>query len=164
MKTGKTATLETIVKLFSVPLFILIIAVYSSATTENSAAMGLHKISSTATQNDSLKAVIEFLLTSSATDFHQHQPPVVLAFRKVKVGHLIISEGQKRYVLCGEFLSQDKKDRNEWTLFATVKTSGYEQWIGNQALPFCQDPKIKWAKLNDLSSALKNRLEAFRKQ
>lgn len=124
--------------------------------------MGIDKTSSKVMQDDTLKAVTEFLLTSSATDFYSHQPPVVIAFRKVKVGHLILSDGQKRYVLCGEFLSQDKKDRNEWTLFATIKTSGYEQWIGNQALPFCQDSKIKWTKLNDLSSALKNRLDALR--
>ena len=154
MKNKKGYTLKTIFKLLTVPLFILTLTGYNSLTTE--------KELFTATQNDSLKTVIEFLLTSSATDFYQHQPPVVIAFRKVRVGHLVIDNGQKRYVLCGEFLAQDKKARNEWTLFATLKTSGYEQWIGSQALPFCQDPKIKWANIKDLSTALKNRLDALR--
>ncbi len=105
MKNRKGYTLKTIFKLLTVPVFILTLTGYDSLTTENPAAVNAENVLSTSTQNDSLKAVIEFLLTSAATDFYQHQPPVVTAFRKVRVGHLVIDNGQKRYVLCGEFLA-----------------------------------------------------------
>ncbi|GAB3335830.1 hypothetical protein GCM10027299_45200 [Larkinella ripae] len=80
----------------------------------------------------------------------------------MKVGYLNTAKAERQYVLCGEFLSQDKEGRKIWTLFATIKTSDYEQWIGNQALPFCQNPKVKWVKGNDLSSELKKQLDSLR--
>jgi hypothetical protein len=67
----------------------------------------------------------------------------------------------KQYILCGEFLSQEK---NEWIPFATVQTSAYEQWIGHQSVAFCQGPKLKWAFLPDLSAALKRQLDSLPKR
>ena len=64
-------------------------------------------------------------------------------------------------MICGQFLEQDKQNKDEWTSFATIKTSGYEQWIGNQSLAFCQDSRLVSYKINDLSSALKSRVDSL---
>jgi hypothetical protein len=81
---------------------------------------------------------LEFLLTAAATDFHAHRPPFPARFRDVRFGHFMIPAGTKQYMLCGEFLPQQREGKAEWTPFATIKTSGYEQYIGIQALSFCQ--------------------------
>jgi hypothetical protein len=46
--------------------------------------------------------------------------------------------------------------------FATIKTSGYEQWIGAQAVGFCQRSSVIWDKAGDLSSSLQSRLDSLR--
>jgi hypothetical protein len=52
-------------------------------------------------------------------------------------------------------------DKQE-TQFATVKNSDYEQWIGTNALTYCQDSKeIPYAKV-DLSSLLKNKFKSLK--
>ncbi|QMU30906.1 hypothetical protein [Adhaeribacter radiodurans] len=107
-------------------------------------------------------SIVQFLITSASSDFRHHQPPTPIDFRKVKVGYLISSTNEKTFLLCGEFLSQEKKE--EWETFATVKTSGYEQYIGNQALPFCQKATIISPDETNLSVELKNRLVELRKQ
>lgn len=64
-------------------------------------------------------------------------------------------------MLCGQFLPAPEGGKAEWAPFATIKTSGYEQWIGAQADGFCQGSSVIWEK-GDLSSSLQSRLDALR--
>ena len=111
-------------------------------------------------QNTSAEPAIEFLLTSAATDFHTHKPPHPTRFRDVRSGYLMTA-GTRQYRLCGEFLATQASGKAEWVPFVTIKTSGYEQWLGAQASSFCKGPSITWNK-QDLSSSLKSRLDALR--
>jgi hypothetical protein len=113
------------------------------------------------TQNTSLDSIVLFLLDVSAKDFHDHQPPVPVSFRNVQVRNLIGLHAENHYMICGQFLARDKQDKDEWTSFATIKTSGYEQWIGNQSLAYCQDSRSVSYKKMDLSSALKSRIDSL---
>ncbi|WP_159076439.1 hypothetical protein [Flagellimonas amoyensis] len=79
-------------------------------------------------------SIVQFLITSASTDFRNHKPPTPMNFRDVKVGFLTASNDEKTFVLCGEFLSQED---NEWIAFTTIKTLGYEQYIGKTQ--YCQD-------------------------
>src|SRR5262249_21363126 len=115
-----------------------------------------------APQNASMDSVREFLLTSAANDFHAHRPPEPIRFRNVRIGHTVNSSGQEQYRLCGEFLPKKEGGTAEWMPFATIKTSGYEQWIGVQAAGYCQGSSFKWDNAGDLSSALQSRLDALR--
>jgi hypothetical protein len=105
---------------------------------------------------------MEFLLTASATDFHAHRPPDVKRFRHVRFGHVLTPAGETQYLLCGEFLPARQEGKAEWTRFATVRTSGYEQWLGLQAAGLCQRSQIVWDHAGDLSSSLQNRLDSLR--
>jgi hypothetical protein len=49
----------------------------------------------------------------------------------------------------------------EWTAFVTIKTSGYEQWLGAQAAAFCQRSTVTWEK-GDWSSSLQSKLDSMR--
>lgn len=66
--------------------------------------------------------------------------------------------GEEQYMLCGQVLA----GKGEWTPFATIKTSGYEQWLGAQATGFCQGSSVIWDKKGDLSSSLQSRLDSLR--
>ena len=112
-------------------------------------------------QKPSTDSSIDFLLTAAATDFHAHRPTPT-RFRNVHFGHPMISAGAKRYMLCGDFLPLQGEGKAEWIPFATIKTSGYEQYIGGQAVSFCQASHVAWDKNEDLSSALQNRLDSLR--
>jgi len=111
---------------------------------------------------DSIDLVVQFLLTSAATDFHDHSPPDPIRFRDVRIGHFNSQEKGRRYILCGQFIIGKGKEKDEWTPFATIKTSDYEQWIGGPASGYCQDSLIIWDKASDLSSSLQNRLDSLR--
>ena len=78
--------------------------------------------------------IVQFLIISASNDFHNHQPPTPIDFRNVRVGYLKSNNNQKTYILCGEFLSKENK---EWVDFTTIKTSGYEQYLGKTQ--YCQD-------------------------
>jgi hypothetical protein len=97
-------------------------------------------------------SIVQFLITSASTDFRKHQPPTVIDFRNVKIGYTTSPNNEKIFVLCGEFLSREEKG---WVEFATIKTSGYEQYLGKTQ--YCQNAKIV---LSDktLSDKLKSRL------
>ncbi len=110
----------------------------------------------------SLDPVVEFLLTAAATDFHTHRPPDPVRFREVRTGHLTAPSGEAQYMLCGQFLPAQGEGKAEWTPFVTIKTSGYEQWIGAQAAGFCQRSSVIWDKEGDLSSSLQSRLDSLR--
>ena len=107
-------------------------------------------------------SVVQFLLTSAATDFHTHRPPDAVGFRHVRIGHVVTPSGEDQYRLCGEFLPAQEGRNGDWTPFATIKTSGYEQWIGAQAAGYCQGPSIVWDGDGDLSSALQGRFDSLR--
>ena len=105
-----------------------------------------------------LQKVVQVLLTAAATDFQAHRPPDPVRFRDVRIGHDATSSGQGQYLLCGQFLPAQEGGKAEWTPFATIKTSGYEQWIGAQAASFCQGTSVMWDKMGDLSPSLQSRL------
>jgi hypothetical protein len=65
-------------------------------------------------------------------------------------------------MLCGEFLPAQEGGKAEWMPFATIKTSGYEQWIGAQAAGLCHGASVIWDKVGDLSSSLQSRLALLR--
>ena len=96
--------------------------------------------------------VVRFLITSAANDFRNHQPPTPIDFRNVKIGYIKSTNNEKIFILCGEFLSQENK---EWVEFTTIKTSGYEQYIGKTQ--YCQEATMV---LTDeiFSVELKNKL------
>jgi hypothetical protein len=70
--------------------------------------------------------------------------------------------GGKQYLICGQFLPAQDGGKAEWQPFATIKTSGYEQWLGAQAAAFSQNSSVIWDDVSDLSSALQNRLDSLR--
>ena len=105
---------------------------------------------------------VEFLLGASAADFHAHRPPDPAGFRDVRIGHVGTPGGEPQYLLCGEFLAAQEQGKAEWVPFATIKTSGYEQWLGAEAASLCQRSSIIWDDAGDLSSSLKSRLESLR--
>jgi hypothetical protein len=109
-----------------------------------------------------LDSVTQFLLTSAANDFHSHGPTDPVRFRDVRLGHVIALTGKEQYFLCGQFLPEQQDNRGEWTTFATVQTSGYEQWIGAQAEAFCQSSSVIWDDIGDLSSSLQSQLDSLR--
>lgn len=105
---------------------------------------------------------LAFLLTSAASDFHQNVHPGPERFRGVRLGHYKAESGEKQYVLCGEFLPERQNGKAKWTAFATVRTSGYEQWIGAQSQSFCRHSGMKWEGSADLAPSLQIRLETLR--
>lgn len=106
--------------------------------------------------------VLQFLITAAATDFHTHRPSYPLRFRDVRMSHVMTPTGEEQYMLCGDFLPAQQGGKAEWTPFATIKTSGYEQWIGAQAAGFCQGSAVVWDKAGDLTSALQSRFDSLR--
>ena len=113
-------------------------------------------------QQASLDSAVQFLLTAAATDFHTHRPPDPVRFRDVRIGHVMTPGGEEQHMLCGQFLPAQEGGKAEWTPFATIKTSGYEQWIGAQAAGFCQGSSVIWDKVGDLSVSLQSRLDSLR--
>ena len=110
-------------------------------------------------QKASIDSVVQFLLTSAATDFHTHVRSDSVRFRDVRLGHVMTPSGVEQYMLCGEFQEGGKA---EWMPFATIKTSGYEQWNGAQAEGFCKRSSVIWDKQGDLSSSLQSQLDSLR--
>jgi len=99
---------------------------------------------------------LEFLLTAAAADFHAQHPSHTINFRKVRFGHVLNSGGEKQYMLCGQFLTA----QGRWAPFVTIKTSPYEQWLGDQAVTFCKRKSISWGK-EDLSHLLQTRFDSL---
>jgi hypothetical protein len=102
----------------------------------------------------STESVAQFLLAAAAADFHAHRPPDPVRFRDVRIAHVMTASQEKQYMLCGQFLARDQA---EWTPFVTIKTAGYEQYIGGQAAGFCQGSSVIRDKGGDLSSSLQSR-------
>jgi hypothetical protein len=113
-------------------------------------------------QGSSSEPPEHLLLAASAKDFHTHQPPYPERFRDVRFGHIVRPDGTKMYLLSGQFQPTQAKVEPEWTPFATIKTSDYEQLLGAQAKSYCEQPSIVWESQEDLSGSLKDRLDSFR--
>jgi hypothetical protein len=111
-------------------------------------------------QNASLDPAVEFLLTSAATDFHTHRSSYPARFRNVRSGYFVTADGTRQYRLCGEFLPAQEGASAEWIRFATIKTSPYEQWLGDTAASYC-DSSVRWDR-EDLSLVLQSRLDSLR--
>ncbi|MEP7074734.1 MAG: hypothetical protein ABI878_02905 [Acidobacteriota bacterium] len=109
---------------------------------------------------DTLETVKEYLLTSAASDFYEHQPPFPARFRRVRLGRVGKVGKDASYRLCGEFFPANEGSKAKWIGFATIKTSKYEQYLGPTM--YCSDTKMIWAKTGDLSLTLKKRLDALK--
>jgi hypothetical protein len=107
-------------------------------------------------------AVVQFLLTAAATDIDTHRPPDPVRFRDVRIGYATTPSGEEQYMLCGQFLPAQEGGNAERTPFVTIKTSGYEQWIGAQAESFCQRSSVIWDNEGDLSASLQRRVDSLR--
>jgi hypothetical protein len=105
-------------------------------------------------------AVVQFLLASAATDFHTHRPPDPVRFRDVRIGHVKTPSGEAQYMLCGQFLPAEEAGNAEWTPFVTIKTSDYEQYIGETS--YCRRPSVIWDTEGDSAASLQSRLDSLR--
>lgn len=107
-------------------------------------------------------SAVEYLLTSAATDIsHMQSLARPVRFREVRSGYIISSAMEKQYMLCGSFSPAQETGEARWIPFVTIKTSGYEQYLGAQAVGFCTRSSVTWEK-RDLSSALQSRFESIR--
>jgi len=129
--------------------------------TDNSNKVNTDSLRLSESQNAVLDTTVRFLLDVAAKDFYEHQHPVPAGFRNVQLRNLAGTNAENHYLLCGQFLIKDKQEKDEWKYFATIKTSGYEQWIGKESINYCQDSKDVPYKSNDLSSGLKVRLDSL---
>jgi hypothetical protein len=110
-----------------------------------------------APQPDPAKPTIDFLLDSAAADFKAHAPKAI-AFRKVYFGQYDEQGQPPQYELCGEFQAVDADGKQQWLHFATIKTSGYEQYIGPKELSYCTREGMSWDE-DDWSAELFARYE-----
>lgn len=110
----------------------------------------------------SMTATLEFLLASSAADFHANPPAEALRFYNVRIGYLTTSDGSVRYMLCGDFASEPGSGHGERTSFATIDSpggpNGYQQSLGGS---ICDDPSANFGNADDLSSSLQSRFDAL---
>lgn len=150
---------------FLVALLALVLAAHITTPLSQSQSQAASSASAVASkgQTPSADSPLEFLLTSSANDFHTHRPPVVERFRDVRFGHIVTTAGEKR-LICGEFLPQKQESKAEWIPFVTIQTAktGYEQWLGAQATSLCQPSQFVRDDGKDFSSSLQNRLDSLR--
>jgi hypothetical protein len=99
--------------------------------------------------------VVEFLLSTAASEFKTPGQVNAVDFRSVRVGYFSDAP-PGRYVLCGSVQSSGP-DKTEWIRFATIQTSPYEQWLGGVAESICGSKKVKWY-TGDLSPELLRRV------
>jgi hypothetical protein len=164
-KLRQTIDLQKILLSISILIFTLFLTSCNFRSKKNihSSKGSSDSISLAETQNGSQDSIVLFLLDAAAKDFYDHQPPVPLGFRNVQFKYLTKPNEEKTYIICGQFLNQDNQKKEEWTHFATIKTDPYEQWMGSNALAYCQDSKeISYTKI-DLSIALKSRYDSLQK-
>jgi hypothetical protein len=99
-------------------------------------------------------SVLHYLIRSTVSDFRTQRPSDHLKFKEVYFGHITSDSKKKTYLLCGKFLSTKGEGSNKWTQFATIRTSGFEIYLG--ANIYCQDPSFTLENKNDLSSVLQS--------
>jgi hypothetical protein len=101
------------------------------------------------------------LIEASSTDFYQHTSKSI-QFRSVRLGYLLTPESEKQFLICGEFLPVEVGANGAWSRFATIRTDGYEQWLGAQAAGICDQASIVWEESQeDLSGRLKSAFDAL---
>ena len=109
---------------------------------------------------DSLDPIVAFLIEKSAGDFYKSQRPLPLLFRDVELKTISSDDRGTFYLICGSFAVKPDPAEAEWTLFATIKTGDYEQWIGGGATGYCSKgtpvPYTKSNLTSLLSDAMKN--------
>ncbi len=149
---------------FTIVIAALLLAACSTApvTRQQSQAVSTSQSVTPEAQKASIDSLVEFLVTSAATDFNAHRPPDPAGFRNVRLGRLTSPDGEERYMLCGEFLPKRNDDKAAWTPFVTIKTSGYEQYLGPGSTSFCQSSSVVWERTDDLSSLLQSRYDALK--
>jgi hypothetical protein len=135
-------TLKTFAFIFFISTIICCSNSNKAETTDSSAAIPEKEIIP--------DSVVQFLISSASSDFRNHQPPTPVDFRNVKIGYIRSPDNEKTFILCGEFLALENK---EWTEFTTIKTSGYEQYLGKT--PYCEDADMVLID-ETLSADLKN--------
>lgn len=144
----------------------LVLAACSKSPVQHSESQAVNRPTQVPTseqqKTSSLDSVEQFLLTSAATDFRTHGPPNPVRFRAVRLGHVTNPKGEPQYRLCGQFLPAEQQGKAEWTPFATLKTSGYEQWLGAEAVEYCQGSSFVWDNVGDLSASLQSRFDSLR--
>lgn len=123
-------SIKSILKIFV--NLLLIVTLIGCTTNDNTTPK--HSTNTTAENKEIPDTIVQFLMTSAAKDFRNHQPPTPIDFRDIKIGYLTSTNNAKNFILCGEFLSKENK---EWIEFATIKTEGYEQYIGKTH--YCQE-------------------------
>lgn len=121
-----------------------------SSNTNQPAAME-DNITVPAPVSDTLKT---FLVNNTVQDFYKNRQNGVVKFRNV---FLKLYEGET-YLICGEFLAIDKGQAEKWIDFATLKTEGYELWIGGNATGYCNDAKTISLSTEDLAALLNTQL------
>ena len=146
---------------FTTAMTLVFLAILLSCNTRANEEKSKTNTSTNSTKLEGIKlipdSVIHFLIDSAAKDFNDHQPPTVIDIRNVKAGY--ISSGKETtYLICGELLSQEEKD---WVPFVTIKTSGYEQYIGDNV--YCQKATFEKAENDGLSDEIKRKLNALNK-
>ena len=150
-----------------VPVFLLtiLIVIFFSCSNSNtkissdqSTVISSDSIVSQDQQAEKLDSIVSLIIDISANDFHKNQQPAPVNFKNVKLKYIKKTNGEELYILCGQFVTNDK----QVVQFATVKNIDYEQWVGNSAMTYCQDSKeIPYTK-EDLSTALKNKFESLK--
>jgi hypothetical protein len=140
--------------------FAFVACVLTAVAAAQSHPSALAKPSTANGQKASTEPPLEFLIDSAAADFHNHGPHPA-RFRNVRVGHVTNADGTKQYMLCGEFQPAQQKGNAQWLSFVTIKTSGYEQYIGAESANFCRQPKFTLDKAGDQSSTLQSRLDSM---
>ena len=107
---------------------------------------------------DSTKPTLEYLLDSAAKDFLRHGPDPA-AFRNVRFGRIDHDGEATLFLMCGEVQPATGRGAGKWIEFATLKTSGYEQWLGAQGGGYCNRSGTSWEP-GDLSAELQRRVDA----
>lgn len=98
------------------------------------------------------------LIEAAAQDFARHGSPAPDGLRRVRFGQLRPADGPPLPLLCGEF--KPARAPADWAPFATLKTSGYEQWLGAQARTFCEPGRFEPLDALDHSAELIRALKA----
>ena len=93
-----------------------------------------------------------FLLESAASDFRNHVAAEGVSFRNVHVGVFRGDNGSTVNLMCGEFRTADSAA--DWELFATLRTEGYENWLGGSAAAYCRGSNTILDTNRDLAAAL----------
>lgn len=107
---------------------LLLTACSTAPITRNAPAVSPTQVPAPEPPKTSIDPIVQFLLTEAATDFYKNLRADSVSFRDVRIGHVMPPSGTEQYMLCGQFLPAQEEGKAKWTTFATIKTSGYEQW------------------------------------